>query len=277
MARKKEKEEKEQTKAEDKAEQGLQSPKRNIEGTWKPMTILGKKVLSGEIKNIDEAMNYIHPILESEIVDILIPNLQTDLLSIGQMKGKFGGGKRRAFRQTQKKTEDGSTLSFSTLAVVGNGDGYVGIGFGRSKETVPAREKALKKAKLNIFKIRRGAGSWATGDVKEATSIPFKVSGKCGSVEITLIPAPKGTGLCVEKECQKVLRLAGIKDVWSKTQGQTKVKLNLINACIDALKNLSAYKVQSKDYGMLGIVDGTLKKAESESEREFAESMAVRT
>ena len=96
-----------------------------------------------------------------------------------------------------------------------------------SKETVPARDKARRDARLNIIRVRRGCGSWAT-DAREANSVPFAVTGKCGSVKITLMPAPRGKGLCVEKECAKILSLAGIKDVWSKTEGQTGTKLNLI-------------------------------------------------
>ena len=82
----------------------------------------------------------------TEIVDILLPNLETDLLLIGQSKGKFGGGQRRVFRQTQKKTREGNKPKFSTIAIAGNKDGYVGIGYGKSKETVPAREKAFRSA-----------------------------------------------------------------------------------------------------------------------------------
>ncbi len=54
-------------------------------------------------------------------------------------------GSRRVFRQTQKKTKEGNKPKFSTYAVVGNKDGYVGLGFGKAKETVPAREKAVQK------------------------------------------------------------------------------------------------------------------------------------
>ena len=77
-----------------------------------------------------------------------------------------------------------------------------------------------------------------------------------------LIPAPKGTGLRVESECQKILKLVGIKDVWSRTSGQTRSKNNLIYACIDALKQLVKTKIQSKDIEKLGIVDGEIIKKE---------------
>ena len=84
------------------------------------------------------------------------------------------------------------------------------------------------------------------------------MEGKCGSVRITLIPAPKGTGLCIEKECAKILSAAGIKDIWSKTKGQTKTKVNLVKACFDALKNLSTMKTQENYITPLGIQDGKL-------------------
>ena len=180
---------------------------------WKPKTSLGMKVKNGEIGSIDYALDKRIKILEPEIVDALLPNISTDLLMVGQAKGKFGGGQKRIFKQTQKKTQEGNKPKFATFAITGNEDGYIGIGYGKSKETVPAREKAIRQAKLNVIKIRRGCGNWRCG-CNQPHTVPFKVSGKAGSVEITLIPAPKGTGLIVEKECQKMLKLAGIKDVW---------------------------------------------------------------
>ncbi len=223
--------------------------------TWKPKSALGKKVVAGEITNIDEIFENGWKIKEAEIVDILMPNLQTDLLLIGQAKGKFGGGQRRVFRQTQKKTKEGNKPKFSTLAVVGNKDGYVGIGFGKAKETVPAREKALRNAKLNLFKIRRGCGSWQCG-CKTPHSIPFKVEGKCGSVTIKLMPAPKGKGLVCEKEVAKVLQMAGIKDVWAKARGQPRIKLNLIAATVTALHELIEIKIKPENINELGIAEG---------------------
>ena len=68
--------------------------------------------------------------------------------------------------------------------------------------------------------------------------------------------------MCIEKECAKILTLAGVKDIWSKTSGQTKTKLNLIGALIDALRKLSEVKVQPKDIENLAIVEGPLKNAE---------------
>ena len=118
--------------------------------TWKPRTSLGMRVKSGEIDNIDYILNNRLKILEHEVVDILMPNLMVDLLLVGQSKGKFGGGQRRVFRQTQKKTQEGNKPKFGTFAVVGNEDGYVGIGYGKSKE-VSITCRFVKQSDENPF------------------------------------------------------------------------------------------------------------------------------
>jgi len=225
--------------------------------SWKPKTGLGKEVKAGKITDIENIFNEGKRIMEVEIIDCLFPNLESELLLTGQAKGKFGGGKRRVFKQTQKKTREGNKPKFSTIIVVGNKNGYVGIGKGKSKETVPAREKSLRNAKLGLFKIKRG--SWKSGGGTPHT-IPFKVEGKCGSAKIKLMPAPKGIGLVVEDECKKVLKLAGIKDAWSKTKGQTGTKINLIYACVDALKKITKIKTKPEYEKEYGIVEGEYKK-----------------
>ncbi len=204
---------------------------------WVPKTQLGRDVLSGKLKSIDEVLDSGRKIMEDEIVDYLV-NVRTELLNIGQAKGKFGGGKRRGWKQTQKKTEEGNKLSFSVMAVVGDEEGHVGLGFGRASETFPSKEKAIRKAKMNIMNIKRGCASYDCL-CKEPHSIPSKVKGKCGSYEIVLMPAPQGTGLVVEDEIKKILRLAGIKDVYGKSFGKSRTTLNVGKACIAAFENLN--------------------------------------
>lgn len=201
---------------------------------WNPKTKLGKDVKDKKIKNIDEILDKDQKILEPEISDSLL-TLKTDLISIGQAKGKFGGGKRRAWRQTQRITQEGGVLTFSAMAVVGDENGHVGIGTGKAAETLPARDKATRKAKLNIIKLKRGCASFDC-NCNEAHTVPFLVEGKAGSVTVILKPAPQGTGLVVANELKKVLKLAGIKDVYSKTFGQKRTSYNLVKACIEALK-----------------------------------------
>jgi small subunit ribosomal protein S5 len=208
--------------------------REEITAAWEPKTKLGKEVKDSKIKDLDEILEGKKKILESEIVDTLI-DVKSDLVSIGQSKGKFGGGKRRAWRQTQRKTKEGNVPTFSTLAVVGDENGHVGIGVGKAKETLPARDKAIRQAKLNIISITRGCSAFDC-DCSELHTVPFKVTGKSGSVKITLIPAPQGTGLVVANEIKKILQMAGIKDVYSKSFGKQRTTFNFVKACIDALE-----------------------------------------
>ena len=218
---------------------------------WVPKTEIGKKVKSGEVSDIRQIIEKGLTIKEAEIVDKLLPNLQFDFILIGQAHGKFGGGKRRLIKQTQKKTAEGNKPSFVSMAVVGNGDGYVGVGTGAAKESMPAREKALRKAKTSIIQVVRGCGSWKCG-CGEPHSLPFEVEGKAGSVIVKLMPAPKGAGLVTEGELKKLLSLAGYKDVWSKSWGQTRKKINFINATTNALRKLSQIKSKSGTKVVLG-------------------------
>ncbi|MCA9485318.1 MAG: 30S ribosomal protein S5, partial [Nanoarchaeota archaeon] len=143
----------------------------------------------------------------------------------------------RAWRQTQKKTKEGNVLSFSAMAVAGDRKGHIGVGFGRARETLPSREKAVRNAKLNITKIKLGFESPLTeSENSQPHTIPFKIEGKCGSVKLTFWPAPRGTGLVTGDECKKILKLAGIKDIYGKAEGNTKTTFNLQKACVSALE-----------------------------------------
>ncbi|MEJ2267989.1 MAG: hypothetical protein P8X70_02850, partial [Nanoarchaeota archaeon] len=154
--------------------------REEIVSAWEPKTKLGRDVKDGKIKDIEDILNNNYKILEEEIVDALV-NVQSDLISIGQSKGKFGGGKRRAWRQTQRKTKEGNVPTFSAMAVIGDEKGHVGIGWGEAKETLPARDKAKRKAKINIFKVERTCSAFDCA-CSEQHTIPFKVEGKSGSV-----------------------------------------------------------------------------------------------
>lgn len=209
--------------------------------TWKPKTEIGRLVKEGKITNIDEIFEKGKKILESQIIDQLIPELRMELLTIGQAKGKFGGGKRRFWRQTQRKTAEGNVPKFSCMVAIGDGAGHVGLGLGKAGETLPAKEKAMRNAKLSLVSIKRGCGSFDCS-CSDLHSIPFKTEGKCGSAIVKLMPASKGTGLVIDNECKKIMKAAGIKDIYSQTFGQTRTKINLAVSCFDALKNLSKVK-----------------------------------
>ncbi len=198
---------------------------RNL-AKWVPKTALGKKVLAGEITSMDEILKANLPVLESEIVDSLLP-LEEKMIE---------------FRKTTRVVRAGRKFSFRVTVLVGNKNGFVGLGTAKDKEKWPAVKKATRKAKLNLVKVRTGCGSWecicGTGH-----SVPFKVEGKNASVRVSFLPAPKGTGLVAGDAIKDVLAFAGIKDVWTKVKGATDTRLNFAKAAIDALSKTTKMKV----------------------------------
>jgi len=219
-------------------------PEIKPEEVWKLKTSLGKKVLSGEITDIEQILKSGEKIIEPEIVDRLVPNLKSEVILIGGRRGKGGGIKRIPIKITAKMHRSGRRFRMNAFVVVGNEDGLIGIGKSSALEARDAINKAVQKAKLSIVKIKHGCGSWECGCGGEH-SVPFKTEGKSGSVRVVLMPAPKGVGLVADNESKKILRLAGIKDVWVKTFGNTRMRINLISAIFDALKKLYIYEKTS--------------------------------
>jgi small subunit ribosomal protein S5 len=188
---------------------------------WVPRTKVGRLVKEGRITSVDEIYRRNLPILEPEIVDILLPNLEHEVIDVGIV---------------QKMTDAGRITRYRAVVVIGNRDGYVGIGKGKARQFRLAVDKAITNAKLNITPVRRGCGSWEC-TCGEPHSVPYTVRGKSGSVEVILKPAPKGTGLVVGDVAKVVLRLAGITDVWSYTRGETRTTYNFARATYEALRN----------------------------------------
>ena len=211
---------------------------------WIPKTSLGKKVFAGEISNIDEILESGKKISEAEIVDKLVPSLKNEIILIGGRAGKGGGVQRIPVKITAKMKRSGRRFSMSSFAVVGDENGLIGIGRGSAVEARDAIAKATHKAKLNVMRIKRGCGSWECG-CEVTHSIPFKTFGKAGSVRVELLPGPRGLGLVADKETKKILRLAGINDVWVRTFGNTSARINLISATFDALKKVYIYEKKS--------------------------------
>jgi len=188
---------------------------------WEPLTRLGRMVKEGQITSIDEIFAQNWKIQEAEIIDILLPDLEDEVIDIKLVQRQSDAGRKRRFRAT---------------VVVGNKNGYVGVGEAKLKEIGPAIKKAITNAKLNIRPVRRSCGSWECSCGGNHT-VPYKVEGKCGSTKVVLIPAPRGLGLVVGDVAKTVLRLAGIDDVWSKTFGETRTTNNFAKATFEALKN----------------------------------------
>lgn len=196
---------------------------------WVPRTELGKLVLNGKIKSLEEILLSNRKIMEPEIVDYLEPDMQTKVVDV---------------KKTARVVRAGRKFSFRAAVLIGNKKGIIGIGMAKDREKWPAVRKAEKNAKLNLILVKRGCGSWECG-CNEEHSIPFRVTGKCASVRVILIPAPKGVGLVVGNKIRPVMEFAGIKDVWSRTEGNTSTTVNFVRAAIDALRRTLSVKLST--------------------------------
>jgi len=192
---------------------------RNIDEEWTPKTRLGELVQQG-LMTLDKIFQNNLVVKEKEIINILLPQLREDVVTI---------------KMVQKMTASGQRSRFKAVVIVG-ADGFLGVGSSKSKEVGPAIRKAIDKAKLSVVPILRGCGSKECG-CGGTHSLPFKIKGKCGSVRIQLIPSPAGVGLACADKVKQVLKLCGIEDIWSKTFGDTRTSENLVKATFDALKN----------------------------------------
>ena len=230
----------EQAATEENAKEKIKPPSRERK-LWLPKTKLGNRVLKGEYATVDDVLMTGELILEAGIVDYLVPELKEEIIYIGGSPGKGGGSRRTATKRTARMHKSGRRFKLTALLVVGNGNGVIGIGKSSSREHRIALEKASEQAKINVIRVRRGCGSWECGCGGEH-SIPFKAEGRYGSIHVRLMPAPKGVGIVANDTTKKILTLAGIKDIWVKTRGQTSTRQNLAFAVFDALKNLNTTK-----------------------------------
>ena len=234
--------------------------------SWIPKTELGKEVAEGRITSLDEIFDTGRKIKESQIVDKLLPNLQNELIFIGGSPGKGGGNKQTPTKRTAKMHRSGRRYSISAVVVVGDGNKYIGIGKSEALENRDAIEKAMEKAKLNIMPVKKGCGSWECA-CGEGHSIPLEIEGKRGSVRVVLKPAPKGVGLVVSNEAKKIMRLAGIKDIWSNSFGETHSRINYVDAIYKAFKKINSMRL---------MVEET-KNQEIKEEKDVAEVVATET
>ncbi len=167
--------------------------------------------------------------MEVGIVNKLLPELNEEVLDV---------------RRVQRTLDSGRRMRFSVLATAGDKNGHVGVGIAKGVEAGPTIKKAINRAKLNIIKVKRSCASWECGCGKEHT-VPYNITGKMGSVKVTLKPAPKGVGLVAGDNSKKVLEFAGISDVWTSSKGHTRTVINQVLAVYDALKSATSYKEEA--------------------------------
>jgi len=225
-------------------------PERKTPVDWTPKTKLGKMVKTGQVTSMSDALQAGLPLRETEIADILLPEINDEVIDVNMV---------------QRMTDSGRRIKFVITVAVGNNNGYVGLGQAKGKEVGSSIRKAIDNAKLNMIEIRRGCGSWECGCGK-AHTIPFDITGKSGSVEITLKPAPQGIGLATGDVAKKILTLAGVQDCWTFTRGKTKTTVNYAKAVFDALKENSEMRVMDKEIKKIGIISGSLAPAPAEPE-----------
>jgi small subunit ribosomal protein S5 len=130
-----------------------------------------------------------------------------------------------AVNRVTKVVKGGRILGFAALTVVGDGDGRVGMGKGKSKEVPAAVQKAMEEARRNMTKVTLKNGT-----------IHHKVFGHWGAANVMMTPAPKGTGIIAGGPMRAVFEVMGITDIVAKSHGSTN-PYNMVRATLDALQN----------------------------------------
>jgi len=165
------------------------------------------------------------PIKESQIVDYFLPESKVTEEVMKVMP-------------VQKQTSAGQRTRFKCFLVIGDSNGHIGLGVKCAKEVSLAIQGAITLAKISVVPIRRGYWGSKMG---LPHTVPMKVTGKCGSVRVRLVPAPRGTGLVAAPVTKKVLAMAGIHDVYTSSRGHTRTMGNFVKACFAALSNTYSY------------------------------------
>jgi len=191
---------------------------------WTPVTKLGRLVREGKIKSVEEIFLFSLPIKEYQIVDFLLgPAVRDEVMKI---------------MPVQKQTSAGQRTRFKCYVAVGDGNGHIGLGVKAAKEVATAIRGGIINAKMNLVPVRRGYWGLNAGFPH---TVPAKVSGKCGSCRVRLIPAPRGSGLVASLIPKKLLNMAGIEDCYSSSSGHTRTRGNLAMAVYHALSKTYAF------------------------------------
>jgi small subunit ribosomal protein S5 len=141
-------------------------------------------------------------------------------------------------QRVTKVTKGGRTFGFSAIVVVGNGNGVVGYGLGKSQDVATSIAKAIEDAKKNLVRV----------PILNQT-LPHEQKGKYGGAKVYLKPASHGTGVIAGGAVRAVLESVGVHDVLSKSQGSSNPH-NVVKATFDALLSLRDAKTIAKQRGI---------------------------
>jgi small subunit ribosomal protein S2e len=195
------------------------------EKDWVPVTKLGRLVKEQKINSMEDIYLHSLPVKEYQIID--------QFFAPGTLKDEV-----MKIHPVQKMTSAGQTNRFVCYVLVGDTNGHIGLGAKCAKEVATAIRGGIIAAKMAMIPVRRGY--WG-GRIGNPHTVPLKVHGKCGSVHVRLIPAPRGTGVVGSPVCKKMMQFAGVTDCFSASRGTTRTQANYMKACFEALRRTYSY------------------------------------